>query len=81
MVVFLHLLRVFYTGAFTSPRRLNWFVGLVLFAAVVLSNFTGYLLPWDQLAYWAVTISTSMLDYIPVAGTGLREWILRNNFV
>jgi len=76
MVVFLHLLRVFYTGAFTSPRRLNWFVGLVLFAAVVLSNFTGYLLPWDQLAYWAVTISTSMLDYIPVAGTGLREWIL-----
>jgi quinol-cytochrome oxidoreductase complex cytochrome b subunit len=49
---------------------------MVLFAAVVLSNFTGYLLPWDQLAYWAVTISTSMLDYIPIAGPGLREWIL-----
>jgi len=76
MVVFLHFLRVFYTGAFTAPRQLNWIVGLVLFAAVVLSNFTGYLLPWDQLAYWAVTISTSMLDYIPVVGTGLREWIL-----
>ena len=76
MVVFLHFLRVFYTGAFTAPRQVNWIVGLVLFAAVVLSNFTGYLLPWDQLAYWAVTISTSMLDYIPITGPGLREWIL-----
>jgi len=76
MIVFLHFLRVFYTGAFIAPRQINWIVGLVLFAAVVLSNFTGYLLPWDQLAYWAVTISTSMLDYIPVVGSGLREWIL-----
>lgn len=76
MVVFLHFLRVFYTGAFTTPRQLNWVIGLFLFAAVVLSNLTGYLLPWDQLAYWAVTISTSMLDYIPLVGTGLREWIL-----
>jgi len=76
MVVFLHFLRVFYTGAFAAPRQLNWVVGLVLFAAVVLSNFTGYLLPWNQTAYWAVTISTSMLDYIPAVGTGLREWIL-----
>ena len=46
------------------------------FSAVVLSNFTGYLLPWDQLAYWAITISTSMLDYIPGVGTALKEWIL-----
>ncbi len=75
-VVFLHFLRVFYTGAFTPPRQFNWIIGLVLFSAVVLSNFTGYLLPWDQLAYWAITISTSMLDYIPVVGGGLREWIL-----
>ena len=76
MVVFLHFLRVFYTGAFSAPRQFNWIIGLVLFAAVILSNFTGYLLPWDQLAYWAITISTSMLDYIPLIGTGLREWIL-----
>jgi len=76
MVVFLHFLRVYYTGAFIAPRRFNWIIGLVLFAAVVLSNFTGYLLPWDQLAYWAVTISTSMLDYIPVVGSGIREWVL-----
>ena len=73
---FLHLLRVFYTGAFAAPRQFNWIIGMVLFAAVILSNFTGYLLPWDQLAYWAVTISTSMLDYIPLVGTGIREWVL-----
>jgi len=76
LVVFLHCLRVFYTGAFTGPRQLTWSIGLVLFAAVLLSNFTGYLLPWDQRAYWAITISTSMLDYLPAVGTGLREWIL-----
>jgi quinol-cytochrome oxidoreductase complex cytochrome b subunit len=75
-VVFLHCLRIFYTSAFAAPRQFNWIIGLTLFSAVVLSNFTGYLLPWDQLAYWAITISTSMLDYIPLVGTGLKEWIL-----
>jgi len=75
-VVFLHCLRIFYTSAYAAPRQFNWIIGLVLFSAVVLSNFTGYLLPWDQLAYWAITISTSMLDYIPGVGTGLKEWIL-----
>ena len=76
LLVFLHFLRVFYTGAFTAPRQFNWIIGLVLFATVIFSNFTGYLLPWDQLAYWAITISTSMLDYIPFIGMGLKEWIL-----
>ena len=75
-IVFLHLLRVFYTGACAAPRQFNWIIGLVLFAAVILSNFTGYLLPWDQIAYWAITISTAMLDYVPAVGTTLREWIL-----
>ena len=75
-VVFLHCLRVFYTSAFAAPRQFNWIIGLTLFSAVVLSNFTGYLLPWDQLAYWAITISTSMLDYIPGIGTAFKEWIL-----
>ena len=75
-VTFLHLLRVFYTGAFAPPRQLNWIFGLVLFSAVILSNFTGYLMPWDQIAYWAITISTSMLDYLPVVGTGIKNWVL-----
>ena len=75
-VTFLHFLRVFYTGAFAPPRQLNWIFGLVLFSAVIFSNFTGYLLPWDQIAYWAITISTSMLDYLPLVGPGIKEWIL-----
>jgi len=75
-VVFLHFLRIFYTGAFLAPRQVNWIVGLTLFAVVMLSNFTGYLLPWDQIAYWAITISTSMLDYLPLVGTGLKQWLL-----
>jgi quinol-cytochrome oxidoreductase complex cytochrome b subunit len=76
MTAFLHLLRVFYTGAFHAPRQFNWIIGLSLFAVVVLSNFTGYLLPWDQISYWAVTISTSMLDYVPWAGPAIKNWIL-----
>ena len=76
LVAFLHMLRVFYSGAFLAPRQLNWIVGLVIFAAIVFSNFTGYLLPWDQVAYWAITISTSMLDYLPGVGTTLKEWVL-----
>ena len=75
-VVFLHFLRVFYTSAFTAPRQFNFIIGLFILSALLLSNFTGYLLPWDQLAYWAVTISTSMLDYIPAIGPALKEWIL-----
>jgi quinol-cytochrome oxidoreductase complex cytochrome b subunit len=76
LTAFLHLLRVFYTSAFRAPRQLNWIVGLGLFAAIVLSNFTGYLLPWDQISYWAITISTSMLDYLPWLGPPLKQFIL-----
>jgi len=76
LTAFLHLLRVFYTSAFHAPRQLNWVVGLGLFTAIVLSNFTGYLLPWDQVSYWAITISTSMLDYLPWLGPPLKQFIL-----
>jgi quinol-cytochrome oxidoreductase complex cytochrome b subunit len=68
LVAFLHLLRVFYRGGHLPPRRGNWWVGVALLLLVVASAFTGYLLPWDQLAYWAVTISTGMLEYVPLAG-------------
>nr|WP_306793121.1 cytochrome b N-terminal domain-containing protein [Desulfopila inferna] len=71
VIPFLHLLRVFLTGALTGPRRYNWLVGLSAFLLVLLANFTGYLMPWDQLAYWAVTIFTSMLSYIPLVGKNL----------
>ena len=75
VVVLLHLLRVFLSGAFYSSRRANWLVGLGLAALVLLANFSGYLLPWDQLSYWAVTIATSMLSYIPLIGIPCQELI------
>ncbi|MBN2304386.1 MAG: cytochrome b N-terminal domain-containing protein [Anaerolineae bacterium] len=72
----LHMLRVFYTGGFRPPREFNWVLGLILLLLVVGANFTGYLLPWDQLAYWAVTVGTSLLDYIPVLGPAVSRLIL-----
>ena len=73
---FLHLLRVFFTGAFHPPRHLTWIAGLGLLALVLMSNFTGYLLPYDQLAYWAVTICTGMLDYLPWLGPHLKALLM-----
>ncbi|MGA8890859.1 MAG: cytochrome b N-terminal domain-containing protein [Anaeromyxobacteraceae bacterium] len=70
-VTLLHLLRVFYRGGHLPPRRGNWLVGVALLLLVVACAFTGYLLPWDQLAYWAVTIATGMLEYVPLAGGAL----------
>ncbi len=75
-ITFLHLLRVFFTGAFHGPRQFNWIIGCSLLFIVVAANFTGYLLPWDQLAYWAITVSTGMLEYLPLFGTELREAVL-----
>ena len=60
IVVFLHLLRVFYTGSYLGNRSLNWVIGVVLLIITLLSNCSGYLLPWDQLAYWAVTIGSNI---------------------
>jgi quinol-cytochrome oxidoreductase complex cytochrome b subunit len=71
LVAGLHMLRVFFTGGFLDGRALNWVVGLILIAVISASSFTGYLLPWDQLAYWAVTIVTGMAAYVPLAGSGL----------
>ena len=76
VVIGLHGLRVFFTGGFHAPRRLNWVVGLSLLLLVLASNLTGYLLPWDQLAYWATTICAGMLEYIPVVGSGLQQAVL-----
>ena len=74
--VFLHLVRVFYTGGFKAGRAGNWVLGMVLLLMVVAFNFTGYLLPWDQLAFWAVTVATSLLAYIPVVGTAVSNLLL-----
>lgn len=75
IISFLHFLRVFFTGAFHPPRQFNWIIGLCLFFIVLAANFTGYLLPWDQLSYWGTTISTGTLEYIPGAGIWLKKMI------
>jgi len=79
LIAFLHLLRVFFTGGYQSSRKVNWIIGLALLLIIIGSNFTGYLLPWDQLAYWAVTVGTSLLDYIPFIGNSLRELMMAGN--
>ncbi len=68
IVVGLHLARVFLTGGYHGPRQFNWVIGCLLAAAVAAAGFTGYLLPWDQLSYWAITIATGMLAYVPGIG-------------
>jgi len=73
---FLHLLRVFFTGGYKKGRAANWFVGIALLLIVLAFNFTGYLLPWDQLAYWASTVGTSLLGYIPSIGLELSKIIM-----
>ncbi len=76
ITTFLHLLRVFFTGSFKQGRTLNWVIGLILFVVALASNFTGYLLPWDQLAYWAITVSTNLMAYVPLIGVGIRNFFL-----
>jgi quinol-cytochrome oxidoreductase complex cytochrome b subunit len=76
LIAFLHFLRVFFTGAYREIRKVNWLFGLFLLVLVVLLNFTGYLLPWDQLAYWAITVSTNIVSYLPLVGESLRTAVI-----
>lgn len=78
---FLHLLRVFYTQSVYHERKRNWFYGLLLFVVVLAFNFTGYLLPWDQLSFWAVTIVTNMPSYIPFIGNEIAYFIRGGDYV
>jgi quinol-cytochrome oxidoreductase complex cytochrome b subunit len=70
MIVFvwLHMFRVFLTGSYKPPREFNWIVGVLLLVLTLLLSFTGYLLPWDQLAIWAVTVGSNMARATPLLG-------------
>ena len=76
LTVFLHMARVFYHGAYKPPREFNWVVGIILLFLTLMLAFTGYLLPWDQLSLWAVTVGTNMMGYTPVFGKELRFVLL-----
>ena len=68
IAVWLHMYRVFLTGSYKPPREFNWMVGVVLLVLTLLLSFTGYLLPWDQLSMWAITVGSNMARAVPVFG-------------
>ena len=68
ITVWLHMFRVFMTGSYKPPREFNWAVGVILLLLTLLLSFTGYLLPWDQLAIWAVTVGSNMARAHPFIG-------------
>src|SRR5512135_3085801 len=81
LTVILHMVRVFYTGAYKPPREFNWVIGVVLLLLTLGASFTGYLLPWDQLSYWAITVGTNIAGYAPLLGDQVRTILLGSSEV
>jgi quinol-cytochrome oxidoreductase complex cytochrome b subunit len=80
-VVFLHLCRVFWTGSYKAPREFNWVMGVLLLLLTLALSFTGYLLPWDQLAFWAITVGTNIAAYAPVVGDQVKFLLLGGHVI
>lgn len=80
-LVFAHMFKVFYRGAYRAPREFNWVIGVVLLLVTLLLSYTGYLLPWDQLAYWAVTVGSNIASAVPLMGAKIRFLMLGGNSV
>jgi quinol-cytochrome oxidoreductase complex cytochrome b subunit len=80
-VVFLHMCRVFWTGSYKPPREFNWVVGVGLLLLTLALSFTGYLLPWDQLAFWAITVGTNIAAYAPLVGERLKFLLLAGHVI
>ena len=76
LAVFLHLVRTFYAGAYKKPREFNWVIGVMMLLLTLGLSFTGYLLPWDQLSYWAVTVGTNLTQYVPVMGKTVQNLLI-----
>lgn len=81
LLVFAHMFKVFYRGAYRPPREFNWVVGVVLLILTLLLSYTGYLLPWDQLAFWAITVGSNLLSSVPVLGARIRFLMLGGHTV
>jgi quinol-cytochrome oxidoreductase complex cytochrome b subunit len=80
-LVFAHMFKVFYRGAYRTPREFNWVIGVILLLITLLLSYTGYLLPWDQLAYWAVTVGSNIASAVPLMGNKIRFLMLGGNAV
>lgn len=75
VMLFLHTLRVFFTGAYKSPREMNWVVGMLIFFVMLALGFTGYLLPWDQKAYWATQVGVKIAGSVPLIGPYIETFL------
>lgn len=81
-IVFLHMLRVFYTGSYRPPKEFNWVIGVILLVTTILLSYTGYLLPWDQLAFWGISVGTNMARAVPFGiGDNISFLLLGGNIV
>jgi quinol-cytochrome oxidoreductase complex cytochrome b subunit len=80
-LVFAHMFKVFYRGAYRAPREFNWVVGIVLLLITLLLSYTGYLLPWDQLAFWAITVGSNLSSAVPLVGNKIHFLLLGGNQV
>ncbi|HXW57805.1 MAG TPA: cytochrome b N-terminal domain-containing protein [Candidatus Cybelea sp.] len=81
LLVFVHMFHVFYRGGYKPPHEFNWVVGVVLLLVTLFLSYTGYLLPWDQLAFWAITVGTNIISAMPVLGKYVRFQLLGGNVV
>jgi len=80
-LVFAHMFKVFYRGAYLPPREFNWVIGVILLLVTLFLSYTGYLLPWDQLAFWAITVGSNIMSAVPLMGKKLRFLMLGGNTV
>jgi len=81
LLVFAHMFKVFYRGAYRPPREFNWVIGVILLLVTLVLSYTGYLLPWDQLSYWAVTVGSNIASAVPLIGAKIRFLMLGGNQV
>jgi quinol-cytochrome oxidoreductase complex cytochrome b subunit len=81
LLVFAHMFKVFYRGAYRPPREFNWVIGVMLLLVTLFLSYTGYLLPWDQLAFWAITVGSNILSAVPVLGAKIRFLMLGGHTV
>ncbi len=81
IAVFWHMFHVFYRGGYKPPHEFNWVVGVILLLVTLLLSYTGYLLPWDQLAFWAITVGTNIISSMPFIGSKVRFELLGGNLV
>ncbi len=81
VAVFWHMFHVFYRGGYKPPHEFNWVIGVGLLLVTLFLSYTGYLLPWDQLAFWAITVGTNIISYTPVLGHPIRFLLLGGNLI